>query len=159
MTPAQQSALETVAGRMLTAGDIAAIDPLLPARNDVEIALILSAGRTKTQPTPIGIGTVLAVMAPSGGMFLHGLRQMAALQPPTEDSANIEWSLEMIKQGTFDVGHPVTRAQLAAFAQSQPAMEQAITALLSVAEVADPIHYNAVSDALNIAEGRMTLGG
>lgn len=159
MTPAQQTALETVAGRPLTPGEIVAIDALLPDRNDVQIAAILSAGRVTIQQTPIGIGTILAVMAPSGGMFLAGLRQMAAIQPPTEESANIEWSLEMIKQGTFDVGHPVTRAQLQAFAAAQPSMASAIAALLAVAEQPDPINYNAVSDALNIAEGRMTLGG
>lgn len=159
MTPAQQSALESVVGRELAGVEIDAIDALLPGRNDVEIAAILSAGRVATRQTPIGIGTVLAVMAPSGGMFLTGLRQMAALQPPTEESANVEWSLEMIKQGTFDVGHPVTRAQLLAFAEAQPAMASAIAALLAVAEQPDPIHYNAVSDALNVAEGRLTLGG
>ena len=31
-------------------------------------------------------------------------------------------------------------------------------ALKALAETPDPIHYNAVSDALNIAEGRLTLG-
>jgi hypothetical protein len=54
------------------------------------------------------------------------------------------------------VGHPVTRAQLEAFAGAEPEMAAAVGALLAVAEVADPIHYNAVSDVLNIAEGRLT---
>ena len=151
MTQAQQAAIEAVAGRALTGDEIAAIDPLLPARNDVAIANILSAGRVKTQPTPIGIGTVLAVMAPSGGEFLNTLESMGATD------ANVKWALKMIEQQTFDVGHPVTRAQLESFAVAAPTMAAAVGALLSVAEVADPIHYNAVSDALNIAEGRVTL--
>ena len=151
MTTAQQAALEAVAGRALTGAEIAAIDPLLPARNDVAIANILSAGRVKTQPTPIGIGTVLVVMAPSGGEFLNALESMGATD------ANVKWALKMIEQQTFDVGHPVTRAQLESFAVAAPTMAAAVGALLSVAEVADPIHYNAVSDALNIAEGRVTL--
>lgn len=151
MTTAQQSALEAVAGRALTGEEIAAIDLLLPERNDVAIAAILSTGRVKTQPTPIGIGTVLAVMAPAGGDFLNALESMGAAD------SNVKWALKMIEQGTFDVGHPVTRAQLEEFAVTAPSMSGAIAALLAVAEAPDPISFNTVSDALNIAEGRMTL--
>ena len=110
MTPAQQTALEGLIGRPLTAGEISSLDPLLSNRNDVSIAAILSVGRFRTQPTPIGIGTVLAVMAPSGGDFLNALESMGAAD------SNVKWALKMIEQGTFDVGHPVTRAQLQAFA-------------------------------------------
>lgn len=151
MTPNQQSALEGLISRSLNGDEIAAIDLLLPERNDVAIAAILSTGRVKTQPTPIGIGTVLAVMAPSGGEFLNALEGMGA------SDANVKWALKMIEQQTFDVGHAVTRAQLEAFAGAVPEMAAAVAALLAVAEVADPIHYNAVSDVLNIAEGRVTL--
>lgn len=151
MTPAQQAALEGLAGRPLAAQEYVDIDALLPARNDVAIAAILSSGRVTTQPTPIGIGTVLAVMAPSGGDFLNALEAMGAVD------ANVKWSLKMIEQASFDVGHPVARAQLQAFAAAQPPLAPAIAALLAVAEQPDPISFNAVSDALNIAEGRMTL--
>ena len=151
MTPNQQSALEGLISRSLNGDEIAAIDLLLPERNDVTIAAILSTGRVKTQPTPIGIGTVLAVMAPSGGDFLNTLESMGA------SDANVKWALKMIEQQTFDVGHAVTRAQLEAFAGAAPEMAAAVGALLAVAEVVDPINYNAVSDALNIAEGRLTL--
>lgn len=151
MTPAQKTAIEGLVGRPLAAPETIAIDAMLPIRNDVSIAAILSVGRTRTQPTPIGIGTVLAVMAPSGGDFLNALESMGAAD------ANVKWALKMIEQGTFDVGHPVTRAQLQAFAGAVPAMSAAIAALMSVAESPDPIQVGAVSDALNIAEGRMTL--
>lgn len=40
MTPAQQTALESLAGRPLSDDEIAAIDPLLPERNDVAIATL-----------------------------------------------------------------------------------------------------------------------
>ncbi len=153
MTPDQQTALESVVGRTLTTDEIAAIDALLPERNDVQIAAILSVGRTRVQSTPISIGTVLAVMAPDGGNFLNALEALGATD------ANVKWALKMIEQATFDVGHPVSRAQLAAFAEAQPTLAPAVAALLAVAEQSDPIHYNAVSDALNIAEGRLTLGG
>lgn len=103
-------------------------------------------------PTMIGIGTILAVMAPAGGDFLNALETMGA------SDANVKWALRLIEQSNFDVGHPVTRAQLQEFADAQPALAPAITALLAVAEQPDPINFNTISDALNIAEGRMTLG-
>lgn len=152
MTPAQQSALESVAGRAVTPDKLVAIDALLPARDDMQIAAILSAGRMRTMPTMIGIGTILAVMAPAGGDFLNALETMGA------SDANVKWALRLIEQSNFDVGHPVTRAQLQEFADAQPALAPAITALLAVAEQPDPINFNTISDALNIAEGRMTLG-
>lgn len=148
MNNVQQAALEAVAGRPLTAPEYMALDALLPDRNDVAIAAILSLGRQRTQPTPIGIGTVLAVMAPVGGDFLNALETMGAVD------SNVKWALKMIEQGTFDVGHPVTRAQLQGFAVTVPTMAAAIEALLAVAESHEPVHYSAVSVALNIAEGR-----
>jgi len=151
MTLAQQTALEAVACRALTSEEIQVLDPLVSLRNDVEISKILSRGRIKVQPSTIGIGTVLAVMAPSGGEFLNALESTGATD------ANVKWALKMIEQSTFDVGHPVTRSQLAAFAAANPTMTTAVNVLMAVAEVADPIHYNVVSDALNIAEGRLTL--
>ena len=151
MTPAQQTALEGLVGRSLTTEEITSLDLLLPLRNDVAIAAILSVGRVITRPTPIGIGTVLAVMAPAGGDFLNALESIGAAD------SNVKWALKMIEQGTFDVGHQVTRAQLNDFAIKAPAMSAAIAALMSVAESPDPIQVGAVSDALNIAEGRMTL--
>ena len=52
MTPAQQSALEGIVGRPLTAGDITALDPLVEARNDAGIATYLSTGRTAVGLVP-----------------------------------------------------------------------------------------------------------
>ena len=142
MTPAQQSALEAIAGRGLTADEMAAIEPHLESRNDGAIAALLPAA-VNVVPTPIGVGTILAVMAPSGGDFLNGLEGMAA------SDANVKWSLKLIERGEFDIGHPVTRLQLSAFAQVNPALAPAISALLAVAERAEPVSTNAVSDALN----------
>lgn len=151
MTPAQQSALEAVAGRVLSPGELVALDTLLPDRKDVQIADILSAGRTRTVATPIGIGTVLAVMAPSGGDFLNAIEVLG-----TTD-ANAKWTLKLIEKGDLDVGRQDTREQLEKFATDHGGMASAIAALLAIAEQPDPIHYNTISDALNIAEGRLTL--
>ena len=106
------------------------------------IAAALSVGRTKIVPTPIGIGTVLAVMAPQGGDFLNALETMGATD------ANVKWALKMIEQATFDIGHPVTRAQLAAFAQAAPALADGIAALLNVAVQDAPVSSQEVSKAM-----------
>lgn len=151
MTPQQQSALEGVVGRVLTADDIAQIAQFLADRNDVAIAAILSVGRTRIERCEIGIGTILSVMAPGGGAFLDALEALGATD------RNAHWAMDLIRQGRFDIGMVATRTQVQALAAANPAMASAITALLAVAEVADPLHYNTVSDALNAAEGRLTL--
>ena len=106
------------------------------------IAAALSVGRTKIVPTPIGIGTVLAVMAPQGGDFLNALETMGATD------ANVKWALKMIEQATFDIGHPVTRAQLEQFAQDAPALADGIAALLNVAVQDAPVSSQEVSKAM-----------
>lgn len=151
MTPAQQTALENLVGRQLPAAEIDTLDPHIATRNDVAIAEILSADRVRIVETPIGIGTCLAVMAPHGGAFLDSLEQLA-----TVDS-NVKWSLKLIESATFDVGNPVTRAQLQEFAATQPAISDAIHALLAVAEQPDLLPVGVISDALNRADGLMTL--
>lgn len=118
----------------------------LQRRDDTAIAAALSIGRTKIVPTPIGIGTVLSVMAPFGGEFLNTLETIGA------SDANVKWALRMIEQASFDVGHPVTRAQLEAFAGAVPAMAGAVNALLNVAVIPDLVSVGEVSDTLN-AEG------
>ena len=150
MTPAQQTALESLAGRPLSEDEIAAIEPLLPERNDVAIAALLPP-KVSIVSTPIGIGTILATLAPNGGAFLDALESAGTSDP------NVKWALKLIEQSNFDVGMAATRAQMAAFAQAAPAFADGIAALLATAERSEPIHYNAVSDALNIAEGRLTL--
>ena len=150
MTPSQQAALESVAGKSLTPEQIAAIEPYLADRNDVAIASLLPPKVTVVS-TPIGIGTILATLAPNGGAFLDALESAGQSDP------NVKWALKLIEQSNFDVGMAATRAQMAAFAQAAPAFADGIVALLATAERAEPINYNAVSDALNIAEGRITL--
>ena len=150
MTPAQQTALESIVGRSLTADEITSIDPLLPDRNDVAIAALLPP-KVLIQSTPIGIGTILAVLAPNGGAFLDALESAGTSDP------NVKWALKLIEQSNFDVGMAATRQQMQAFAQAVPSFADGIAALLATAERSEPIHYNAVSDALNVAEGRLML--
>lgn len=151
MTPAQQSALEAIAGRALSPEDIAAIEPLLSLRNDVALAAYLSQRRTTIQSRTIGIGTVLATLAPDGGAFLDAIEALAALDP------NVKWGMKLLERAELDVGMAATRALLAGIATNVPELAIGINALLALAEAADPIHTNALSDALNVAEGRLTL--
>lgn len=125
---------------MITRDEILAL--AMPLDDHGAIADALSVGRTKVVSTPIGIGTVLSVMAPIGGDFLNALESMGAAD------SNVKWALKMIEQGTFDVGHPVTRAQLEAFAQAAPAMAAGIAALLNVAVQSDPVSSQEVSKAM-----------
>lgn len=158
MTPAQQSALEAVAGRALTAGDIAVLDPLLAYdnRDDVAIAAHLSAGRTRPVHVPIadlqaylqshGIWWVLKSAAADAA---HPGCQAATavLEVATARYDNIDFELSFVG---FVLSSLVT-------AELMSAADYA--ALLAMASTPDPIHTNTVSDALNVAEGRLTLGG
>lgn len=118
---------------MITRDDLRALpQALLDTKDTTAIAAALPP-HSRIESRPIGIGTVLSEMAPIGGDFLNALEAMS-----TTD-ANVKWALKMVEQGTFDVGHPVTRAQLQAFADAQPALADGITALLSVAEVVEPV--------------------
>lgn len=125
---------------MITLAEIQATG--LPLDDHGVIAAALSVDRTRIQSTPIGIGTVLAVMAPVGGEFLNALETMGA------SDSNVKWALKMIEQGTFDIGHPVTRAQMDAFSAAAPTMADAINALMSVAVVTDPVSSQEVTQAL-----------
>ena len=125
---------------MITRDEILATG--LPLDDHSALADALSVGRTKVVSSPIGIGTVLAVMAPMGGDFLNALEAMSPV------NANVKWALKMIEQSTFDVGHPVTRAQLEAFSVAVPEMADGITALLNVAVQAGPVSTGDVDKAL-----------
>jgi len=154
MTPAQQSALEALAGRALTAEELAQIDPLLVARNDVAIAAALSVGRVGFQKTEIGIGTIIAVLGAhgsSGGEFLDALVVVG------EENRDAHWAMVLLKSGTFDLASPASQLQIAALAQAMPEHAAGLVALAATASRPDPLPLARVSEALNIAEGRMTL--
>ena len=149
MTPQQQTALEALAGRALTTGEITTIDGYLPNRRDDQIAAMLSSGRVRVQKTLGGIGTVLEALGPvDGAALLDQLEAQAATVPA------VKWAFVLINRGELDFGSPATRAMID---QLLPAPVGAV--LKAVAEVADPLTVGQVSDALNVAEGRLTLGG
>lgn len=163
MTPAQQSALETLAGRALLPADTAALDPLLDwdNRNDQAIAAHLSVGRTAIRPTlltDIGlIGRLMESRRPQMAESILGkLKVMAGTSELVEAARN-----KLRGTSGLDFGDASVRAQIAALGQILVGgfTAEEVSALLALAVVPDPLSTNAVSDALNVAEGRMTLGG
>lgn len=162
MTPAQQTALETVAGRPLTPQEYVDIDALLPGRNDVAIAAILSVGRLRLVSHEIGERGILdALGSVAGDAFLSALEAIAApadLPAPLQPHYGaIRRGVAWLKKDGLDVGSQTTRQLLDGLAAVGLVDAGSVTAVKSLAETADPIHYNAVSDALNIAEGRLML--
>lgn len=156
MNVAQQNALEQVAGRALSAGEVTAINPLLNPgdRNDVAIAAILSVGRKRLQSKLIGIGTIIAEMERAGlvgGEFLDALESLGAT------NRNVYWIMFNIQRGAFDIGDPASQVQVSGLKQTLSQYAAGLDNLLALGHVDDPIHFNIVSNALNIAEGRITL--
>lgn len=158
MTPAQQAALETIAGRPLTAEEYVAIDGLLPARNDVEIAAILSGGQPPNQVS-ILVEDVFDVLFASGDYMTLKTAQLQG-DPLAVMAFSALADAKNIGSGKVNLFAPLT-AQLFDDLQAANLLTEAgRTALHERGTVAaKPIHYNAISDALNIAEGRLTLGG
>lgn len=141
-------------GRALSSNEVAAIDPLLAIRNDVAIAAVLSEGRVRLQSKYIGAGTIIAVMRPhglSGGAFIDQLVAMGATD------RDVYWAMDLIKQGRFDIGEPAAQVQMDVLASLLPDFALGLAALKALGQVPDPVNFNHVSDALNVAEGRMTL--
>lgn len=150
MTPEIRFALGQLIGRALTDADVAAIAPHLAVRNDVAIAAILSAGRTKPTVREIGNGTVLEVL---------GIEVGNVLLDELSNNPVYRHVKPLLDQGRLRIDSALVQATLQGFAAGQaPILTQAqADAMCALGKIADPIHFNAVSDALNIAEGRLVL--
>lgn len=180
MTPAQQAALEALAGRALDTGELAPLDPLVAARNDVAIASALSAGRVRIaerRVSELGVRRALGVVdasrllgilkasaaaADAGTVepwlaaVLTGLGVQAGDHPAYQETVGSAWRWLTQPDG-LDVGSAAARDMLDLIAAGNGAAAPACVAIKALAEQPDPIHVGAVSDALNVAEGRMTL--
>lgn len=150
MTPEQQNALESVAERSLTQDEITVIDRFLPDRQDIQIAEVLSVGRIKLVKHTIGKGDVLDTI---------GFESGNALLDAVEANTLFRHVKPELDRGDLDISRPIVRGALDNMAGVVSGFTQVhANALKALAEVPDPIHFNKVSDALNIAEGRLTLG-
>lgn len=152
MNAKELEALEGLVGRELSETEAAEIDAVMEGRNDVAIAQILSRGRQQPRAFLIGFGAVLAEMVPVGGEFLDKLVEVG------QTDRDVYWAVELLRAGQLNVGHAVTQFKLAQLKQSLPAKFAApIDKLMALGVQGNPINYGAVSDALNIAQERMTL--
>lgn len=157
MTPAQQSALESVAGRSLTQADIDILDPLLiyDNRNDVAIADHLSVGRAR--PVRVPIADLQAYMQAHGIWWV--LKEAAADQAHAgQAAAAAVLEVATARYENIDFALSFVGFVFAALVTAGLMTSEDHAALLAMASTPDPIHYNTVSDALNVAEGRLTLG-
>jgi hypothetical protein len=177
MKPAEQSALQGLVESELSAEELLALEPLVEARNDVGIATLLSAGRTRLVPRLITArGVRGALTVPQASRFLALLKDAAGatdlpawldvalrmIGVPAEDHpAYLDMfacAHEWLQGNGLDLGDPTTRAGLDIIAASDPAKFGATVAILkAMAVVDDPIPFDHVSRALNKAQGLMTL--
>ena len=156
MTPAQQSALESVAGRALTPTDISAIDALLPARQDVQIAAVLTAGQPP-RTVSVAVEDVFDTLFATGDYVTLKTAQLAGNSLAVM-AFGILADAKAIGPGKVNLQSPVTVGMLDQLQAAELLSQAGRDALDARAVVpAEPIHYNTVSDALNVAEGRMVL--
>ena len=158
MTPAQQQALESVAGRALTADDIAVLDPLIAwdNRQDVSIAAHLSIGRTRSVHVPIA--DLQAHMQTIGIWWM--LKQVAAdPQHPGQQAAAAVLEVASARYDNVDIELSFVGYVFGSLVTAGLMSADDLAAIRAMGRIADPLHYNTVSDALNRAEGRMTFGG
>lgn len=177
MTPAQQSALEALAGRALTADQIVQIDALLPARNDVAIAAALSTGRTALFThliTARGVRQALPVVqAVEFLTLLHDTATAATIPAwlttvltqagvPVEQHFayfdTIACAHDWLQSDGIDLGSTAARGMLDLIAMNDPPrFTPAVATLKALGQRTDPIQFNDVSRVLNVAEGRMVI--
>lgn len=158
MTPAQQQALEGVAGRALTAEDIAVLDPLLAwdNRQDVSIAAHLSIGRTR--PVRVPIPGLQAYMQSHG---IWWSLKAAAADPahPGQQAAAAILEVASARYDNVDIERSFVGYVFTALVAAGLMSADDLATIQAMGRSADPLHYNTVSDALNRAEGRVTLEG
>lgn len=145
MNSEAQTALEALAGRALTADEIALAD----ARNDTALAASISTTLPPIiVPHEIGEGTVLEVLGLAGGtVFLDALA----------GNPQFKYVCKLLERGTLDVGKPLVRSNITALADAGLIPTAAATALLALAERPDRLDTATVSAALNRAYGLLTL--
>jgi hypothetical protein len=140
MTPAQQAALETLAGRALTVAEIAAAN----ARDDATLSLSLSAGRTQTVPNLIGVGQVMEALGPVAGAAV-----LDALDAVRTSNRPLYWAWGLLEKGMLDVGSPATQASIHGLAAAGLMTAAQADTLIGLARRPDPVLVGVVSDLLN----------
>ncbi len=156
MNTDQQTALESVAGRSLSTDELTAIDALLSERNDVAIAEVINTGATPVAES-ITVSDVFDILYLTGDYLTLKQSQLSA-NPLALMAFEVLKDAKEIGSGRVAIQSP-TAQYLFGQLLSAGLLSQAGLDALNAASLKQPptVHYNAVSDALNIAEGRLTL--
>jgi hypothetical protein len=127
-------------------------DPSLLALmpNIQAIADNLSIGKKKVVTKLGGIGLVLETLGPdAGSALLDGLDALKAASSP------VKWAWYLIERGELDFGSPATRGMISQLATVGAITETVAEALLSIAEVSDPISARDVMAAIYNDDGSL----
>lgn len=149
MTPQQVEAIEQLVGRELSGAERTILLPLVACRNDIEIAKVLSEGRTTHGKTAIGTGTIIALLKPlgCGGRFIKAVLELATTDP------DVEFGFNPVTRGALDLSVPEARESIAELKDKMSEeFYPAIDRILMVGVIPDPINFNIVSDLLNQLE-------
>ncbi len=144
MTPEQQAALESLAGRSLTQEEHDQLEVFIDVenRNNTAIAEILSVGRTIAVPTEVGNGTILEVLGFSiGNTLLDAIKTIPEFRHV----------VPLVEQGRLRLDSPATINALQSLVPAILTQEQA-NAMKARAYKADPISPAAVSTVLTQLE-------
>lgn len=157
MTPEQKNALESVAGRTLTLDDITAIKPFLLDRNDVQIAAILSAGQPDIRRS-IRVEELFQTLYEIGDYVTIKSAEIAG-NPLAAFVFAVLKDAKTLGPGVVNLDDTQTISLCDQLQEANLLSQDGRDALESLSMVRpQPIHYNKVSDALNVAEGHLTLG-
>lgn len=164
MTPEVINALQALVGRVLATEEQAALAPLVAARNDVAIAALLSVGRVRIESRMLSERGVLSALGSQDGdamlTALEGITSPESMPVPLRSNYGaIRRAVSWLKGDGVDVGDPLTRGLLDALAATGVIQAASAVAVKRLAERPDPLPFGAVSDAINKAQGLMTLGG
>ena len=131
---------------MITLTQIQALDPVLIAGGDYQaIANALNVGRTKSQPTAIGKGTIIGVLGmAAGNAFLDVIDTVP-------DYRHVK---DIIRDGAFDVSLPVSQYGIDAMVPAVLTQEQA-DALKALGTVPDPVTVAEVEVAMKNDDGTL----
>lgn len=161
MTGAEQAALEALAGRVMTPEEIEQIDGWLPDRRDDLIAALLSVGRTRLVSHFASERGILD-RYPDGPVAADALlTKIEAFAQTAHPLAGIvKRAVKFLGQPEgIDLGSHGVQLMLGELASGNVITTDERAGLIAMATQPDPITTNQVSDALNKAQGLLTMGG
>jgi hypothetical protein len=150
MTPQQQTALEALVGRALTAEEVAEITPMVQFRMLQAIANVLSVGRTKVASHFASERGILERF-PGGPVAADAL--LAKLEAYAEAAQPLSRitgrAIRFLRQPEgLDIGSPATQAMLGAITQAGVITADEFAGLRAMALRPDPITDGQVATAL-----------